>query len=94
MLSVIPRETEREDVVEKLQTYIAEVSAIDVNHLHFFDKASVIVTSGNRFRGHSPVGKPAFQARYASNATFTVNLLHNVNGISYSLTFLGVCQTA
>ena len=29
MLSVIPRETEREDVVKKLQTYIAEVSAID-----------------------------------------------------------------
>ena len=83
-LSVIPRETERDDVVEKLQTYIAEVSTIDVNRLHFFDEASVVVTSGNRSRGHSPVGKPAFEVqRYASNATFTVNLLHNVNGISY-----------
>ena len=83
-LSVIPLETERDDVMEKLQNYIAEVSAIDFNRLHFFDESSVVVTSGNRSRGHSAVGKPAFEVqRYASNATYTVNLLHNVNGISH-----------
>ena len=83
-LSVIPRETERDDVMEKLQNYIAEVSGIDVNRMHFFDESSVVVTSGNRSRGHSAVGKPAFEVqRYASNATFTVNLLHNVDGISH-----------
>ena len=83
-LSVIHRETERDDVVEKLQTYIAEVSAVDVNCLHFFDESSVVITSGNRSQGHSAVGKPPFEVqRYASNANFTVNLLHNVNGISH-----------
>ena len=83
-LSVVPLETEREDIKEKLSNYIAELSAIDFNRLHFFDEASVLVTSGNRSRGHSAIGKPAFEVqRYASNATFTVNLLHNVNGVSH-----------
>ena len=70
--------------LKKLQTYIAEVSAVDVNRLHFFDESSFVITSGNQSRGHSTVGKPAFEVqRYASNANFTVNLLHNVNGISH-----------
>ena len=70
-------------MVEKLPTYIAEVSAVDVNRLHFFDESSVVITSGNWSRGHSAVGKPTFDVqRYASNANFTVNLLHNVHGIS------------
>ena len=83
-LSRIARESEREDVIEKLHEYLAKISDIDSGRLHFFDESSVIVTSGNRSRGHSAVGNQAFEVqRYASNATYTINLLHNVNGVSH-----------
>ena len=84
-ISQIARETDREDVIEKLSIYIALISEVDFNRLHFFDESSVIVTSGNRTRGHSATGQPAIEVqRYASNATYRVNLLHNVNGVSHS----------
>lgn len=52
--------------------------------MHFFDESSVVKTSGNRKRGHGAIGKPAYEVqRYASNATYTLNLLHNVHGISH-----------
>ena len=80
----IAREAERPDIIEKLEEYIAVISGVECNRLHFFDESSVVVTSGNRRRGHSAVGTPAIEVqRYASNATYTVNLLHNVSGISY-----------
>ena len=83
-ISRVARETERDDVVEKLSVYIAAISDIDTNRLHFFDESSVLVTSGNRNRGHSAIGQPAIEIqRYASNATYTVNLLHSVNGVSH-----------
>ncbi|XP_046864302.1 uncharacterized protein LOC124458303 [Xenia sp. Carnegie-2017] len=70
--------------MEKLEAYVANISSIDCNRMHFFDESSVVVTSGNRRRGHSIQGTPAFEIqRYASSATFTVNLLHNVNGVSH-----------
>ena len=78
----IARETERPNIIEKLEEHVAIVSGIECNRLHFFDELSVVVTSGNRRRGHSTVGTPAI-TWYASNATYTVNLLHNVNGISH-----------
>ncbi|CAB4006588.1 Hypothetical predicted protein [Paramuricea clavata] len=59
-------------------------SPIDCNRLHFFGESSVVVTSGNRSRGHSGIGAPAIEVqRYASNATYTVNLLHNIHGVSH-----------
>lgn len=80
----IPAETKRPDIQEKLDSYLAEICPVDVNKLHFFDESSVVITSGNRKRGHSAIGKPAFEMqRYASNATFTLNLLHNIHGVSY-----------
>ncbi|CAB4001294.1 paired box Pax-5-like [Paramuricea clavata] len=83
-ISQIARETERPDVMEKLENYIADISGIDCNRLHFFDESSVVVTSGNRRRGHSAIGTPAIEVqRYASNATYTVNLLHNIRGVSH-----------
>ena len=83
-MSPVARETERDDIMEKLENYVAMISAIDKTRLHFFDESSVLVTSGNRRRGHSAVGKPAIQVqRYASKATYTVNLLHNITGVSY-----------
>ena len=52
--------------------------------MHFFDESSVVRTSGNRKRGHSAIGQPAYKIqKYASNATYTINLLHNVHGVSH-----------
>ena len=66
----IPAETNRPDIKEKLDRYLAEICPVDANRLHFFDESSVVITSGNRDRGHSAIGKPAFEMqRYASNAT-------------------------
>ena len=47
-ISQIPRERERPNVMEKLENYIADISGIDCNRVHFFDESSVVVTSGNR----------------------------------------------
>lgn len=83
IIKQIPAETNRPDVQEKLDTYLAEVCPVEANRLHFFDESSVR-TSGNRKRGHSPIGKPAFEMqKCASNATFTLNLLHNIDGVSH-----------
>ena len=52
--------------------------------MHFFDECSVIKTKGNRRYGHSQIGAPTVEIqRYASNANFTVNLLHSIFGISH-----------
>ena len=50
----------------------------------FFDECSVLVTSGNRAYGNSYIGEPAIEIqRYASNANYTLNLLHSVHGVDY-----------
>ena len=83
-ISQIPRERERPDVMEKLENYISDISRMDRNRVYFFDQSSVFVTSGNRRRGHSAIGSPAIEVqRYTSNATYTVNLLHNIHRVSH-----------
>ena len=78
----IPAEKNRPDIQEKLDRYLAEICSVEANRLHFFYESSVVVTGGNRKRGHSAIGKPAFEMqRYASNATFTLNLLHSIHGV-------------
>ena len=63
----IPTETNRPDIQEKLDRYLEKICPIDANRLHFFDESSVVITSGNRKRGHSAIGKPAFEMqKYAS----------------------------
>ena len=38
----------------------------------------------NRLYGNSQLGKPAIEVqRYASNATFTINLLHSIQGVDH-----------
>ena len=52
--------------------------------MHFFDESSVVKTTSNRLYGHSYRGTKAVEVqKYASNATYTVNLLHNVFGVDY-----------
>ena len=82
-ISSIPIETARPDIQDRLHEYIAVISGYEANQLHFFVESSVIVTSNRRY-GHSTLGKPAFELqRYASNATYTINLMHNVNGVTH-----------
>ena len=55
---------------------------MDAHSIHFFDESSVIKTSDKRKYGSSEVGKRAIEIQpYASNATFTINLLHSTRGI-------------
>ena len=52
--------------------------------MHFFDESFVIKTTGNKNYGHAPVGQRAIEIqRYASNATYTVNLLHSIFGVDH-----------
>ena len=44
----------------------------------------MVKTTGNRNYGNSTIGRPALEVqRYASTATLTVNLLHNMFGIGH-----------
>ena len=63
---------------------LAVCSTCDARRLHFFDECSVIRTTGNRTYGHAAIGRIACEIqRYASNATYTVNLLHSIFGVSH-----------
>ena len=60
------------------------MSDTDPTKLHFLDESSVVRTSGNRIYGHSARCKRAYEVqRYASNATFTVNLMHSMFGTDH-----------
>ena len=83
-LHKIARESLTERTQERLMEYLAAIEDKGYRTLHFFDEASVIKTTGNRNYGHSAIGNEAYEIqRYASNATFTVNLLHGVIGITH-----------
>ena len=83
-IKAVPRESLTENIEEKLARYLAICSVANPNKMFFFDECSVIKTTGNRIYGHAALGKCAFEVqRYASNATYTVNLLHNIFGVQY-----------
>ena len=80
----IPKESLTDDVQSKLEDYLTVCSTCDARKLHFFDECSVIKTTGNRSYGHAALGRRACEIqRYASNATYTVNLLHSIFGVSH-----------
>ena len=83
-VSAIPQESLTPDAEARLIQYLTVCAGIDPTTMHFFDECSVVKTSGKRHYGNSPVGQPALEVqRYASNATFTVNLLHNMYGVGH-----------
>ena len=64
--------------------FLDQIGQRDYTRLHFFDECSVLVTSGNRAYGNSYIGEPAIEIqRYASNANYSLNLLHSVHGVDY-----------
>ena len=49
-----------------------------------FDESSVVKTTSHRKYGNVPRGEPAFEIqRYASSATYTINLLHSPFGVDF-----------
>ena len=54
------------------------MSGLDPSTIHFFVESSVVKTTPNRIYGHSKKGSRAIEVqRYASDCTYTVNLLHS-----------------
>ena len=83
-VSQIPKESLSQANTEYTDYFLDQIGQRDYTKLHFFDECSVIVTSGNRVYGNSYIGEPAIEIqRYASNANYTLNLLHSVNGVDY-----------
>lgn len=80
----IPSETTTERFEDQFEHFLAQVLSYKPEQLHFFDEASVIRTDGNRKWGHAFKGDRAVEIqKYASNATFTVNLCVGYFGIDY-----------
>ena len=76
-ISVIPQESLTPENENRLFEYLTVCATIDPRTMHFFDESSVVKTTGNRHYGHSRIGHPALEVqRYASNTTFTFELLN------------------
>ena len=79
----------RQIIYETLQKYYkhAEASSASQSHHnlnHSVSQSGVKITSGNRVYGNSYIGEPAIEfQRYASNANYTLNLLHSIQGVDY-----------
>ena len=70
--------------------FLDQIAQLDCTTLHFFDESGVKIISGNRVYGNSYIGKPAIEAQcYASNANYTPNLLHSIQGVDYYNILLG-----
>ena len=82
-LTVCPSAAEKPEK-DRQNEYLQAISRYPASKLHFFEESSVIKTTGNRKYGNARVGERAIELqRYASNATFTINLLHSVVGVDY-----------
>ena len=67
-----------------MDAFLTVISNLRATNLHFFDKSSVIKTTGNRKYGSAVLGEPAFEVQcYASNSNHTINLLHSINGVDF-----------
>jgi hypothetical protein len=74
----IQAESKRDANVDLRDDFLNIISNLEPGTIHCFDESSVIKTTSNRKYGNAPKGKPAFEVqRYASNATYTINLLHS-----------------
>ena len=83
-LSVTPLESTTANNVALKDTYLDQVGDLNPATLHFFDESSVLKTTANRQFGSSYVGQAAFEfQRYASNTTYTINLLHSMQGVDF-----------
>ena len=83
-LSVIPSESTTPEQIARQDEYLNAISTFQPHQIHFFDEASVIKTIGHCSYGNATVGEKEVEfQRYASNANFTINLIHSVRGVDY-----------
>ena len=79
-----PLEAEKPGALDQQNEYLQAVSWYPARKLHYFDESSVIKTTGNQKNGNARVGKQAIEVQhYASNATFTINLLNSIVGVDH-----------
>ena len=83
-ITQVPLESTEGPNIDSQNAFLAEISRLDPSSLHFFDETSVIRTEGNRKYGNSFIGERALEyQKYASNATYTVNLLHSALSVDH-----------
>ena len=83
-IHAVPSESKTAEIEARTNFFLDQVSDLVVSTIHFFDEASVTKTTMNRRYGNSIIGTPAFEIqRFASNATFTINLLHSCLGVDF-----------
>ena len=83
-ITVVPRESTTPSATEAVDAFLNEISNFRAPKLHFFDESSVIKTTGNKKYGSAVLGEPAIDVqRYASNANYTINLSHSINGVDF-----------
>ena len=81
-LTSVPTESQTPNCQARYDDFLSYISDMDAHSIHFFDESSVIKTTGKRKYGSGEVGKRAIEIQpYASNVTFTINLLHSTRGI-------------
>ena len=83
-IHAVPSESKSQALEEYTPFYLDQVSDLNVCSIHFFDESSVTKTTMNRRYGNAIIGTPAFEIqRSASNANFTINLMHSCLGVDY-----------
>ena len=80
----IPSESQRSENIHRQNEFPEAISDLEPRTVHYFDESSVVKTTCNRKYGNAPRGEPAFEIqRYASSATYTINLLHSPFGVDF-----------
>ena len=80
----MPAESQKDENIQLRDEFLNAISDLDSSTIHCFDESSVVKTTYNRKYGNAPGGEPAFEIqRYASNATYTINLLHSSLGVDF-----------
>ena len=80
----IASESQRNDNIHRRNELLEAISDLEPGIVHCFDESSVVKTTCNRKYGNAPRGEPAFGIqRYASSASYTINLLHSPFGVDF-----------
>lgn len=83
-IHAVPSESKTQEIEDDTNFYLDRVSDLNVSSVHFFDEAGVSKTTMNRRYGHATIGVPAFEVqRSASNANYTINLMHSCLGVDH-----------
>ena len=80
----IPSESQRSDNIHRRNEFLEAISDLEPGTVRCFDESGVVKTTSNRKYGNAPRGESAYEIqRYASSATYTINLLHSPFGVDF-----------